>query len=394
MKDKVIRLRKGKKGIIKEGHPWIYNRQLLEPSPSVLPGDIVSVIDPKGGLVGRGYYNPRSDISVRLLAFRDGPVNKDLFGIRVRRAFDKRKALLEKTDAVRVVFSEADGLPGLIADLYSGTVVFQILTLGMETRRAEIVKSIRGVIGPEYIYEKSDSAYRAVEGLKPVKQWIGKKGPSGIKIREGKAEFLVDIENGHKTGFYLDQRRSRMALGNIAGKKKVLDLFCYTGGFSVSAALAGASAVTGVDIKDGWLASAGKNAALNGVFGKTNFVRADAFEFLRKAYNSGEKFDIIILDPPSFARSRKDVASASKGYREINGMGMKTLAEGGILATFSCSHHISNELFSGILKEAGRASAKRITILKRCHQAEDHPIVRAIPETEYLKGYFLKVESA
>lgn len=394
MQGNIIRLRKGRLGKVKPNHPWIYKSQFLKVPPSIKPSDAVSVVDSENRFIGRGYYNPKSKISIRILTFKDEAVDENFFSERIRRSAAKRTGLLARTNAYRAVFSEADDLPGLIVDVYANTVVFQILTLGLEALKPLLVKTIKEVLNPAYIYEKSASAFRTLEGLKDIRQWWGAKGKAIIQIFEGKAKFLVDIENGHKTGFYLDQRRSRMALEGISKDKKVLDLFCYTGGFSINAAIFGAASVLGVDIKKEWLELGRKNAGLNSLSDRIEFVNGDAFSILRNIYESGQRFDIIIIDPPSFVKSRRALKSASKGYKELNLIAMKVLNEGGILATFSCSHNMPNELFSTILKEASHDAGKSFSILRRCRQAEDHPIARAIPETEYLKGYFLKVHSA
>lgn len=394
MRDDVICLRSGKLGRIRPPHPWIYRNQIRKPVPSVKPGSIVSIIDSNGKFIGKGYYNPRSAISARILSFENLPIDKDFFDTRIAAAAKKREALLATTDAYRAVFSEADALPGLIADIYKDTAVFQVLTLGMERLKPFIISSIRKVLHPKYVYEKSESAFRGLEGLKDVKMWHGEAGERLIEIFEGAARFLVDIENGHKTGFYLDQRRSRLALQGLVKARRVLDLFCYTGAFSVTAALYGAESVRGIDIKEDWLELARRNAGQNGVSANTEFIRKDAFAALRDIRASGERFDVVIIDPPSFLKARGSIASASKGYRELNLTAMKILADGGILATFSCSHSMPNEIFAAILKRCAIDAGRKFTILKRCHQAEDHPIVKAIPETEYLKGYFLKIHNA
>ena len=392
-KEKTISLRSGKTGRLRPGHPWIYKSQIRKFDGSIKPGGIVKVISAEGKFIGRGYFNPASEISARLLTFKDETVDDKFLLDKIALAAEKRKGLAAATNAYRAVFSEADGLPGLIADIYADTAVFQVLTLGMERVKSVIIDGIKQSLRPKYIYERSESAFRKVEGIKDEVRWWGDKGKGEVEIFEGKARFLVDIENGHKTGFYLDQRRSRMALAGIAKGKKVLDLFCYTGGFSVHAALSGAMSVTGVDIKQEWLDLARKNAALNGITAGVDFVKADVFDFLRNSYNSGERFDIIVVDPPSFAKTKSQVAGAMKGYKELNYVAMKSLNDSGVLCTFSCSHHVPNELFSDVIKRAARDAKKETVVLKRCHQDIDHPIMRAIPETEYLKGYFLKVRS-
>lgn len=391
MKNVSVQLRSGKRGMIKPGHPWIYNNQIFPPKTPVAGGSVVSVWTSDNKYVGRGYYNPTSAITVRLLTFKDEPIDGDFFDRSIRDAVLKRSSLLDKTNAYRAVFSEADSLPGLIVDVYGLTAVFQILTLGMERFIEMIVPAIKKHTGARYVYEKSDGPFRKQENLKIVNSWHTEKSDRYLEIYEGKAKFIIDIYEGHKTGFYLDQRPSRMAMHTVSKGRKVLDLFSYIGGFSIHAALSGASKVTAVDIKEDWLQLGRKNAALNGVADKIEFVKADAFKYLEAAESSGDKFDLIVVDPPSFLKSRSSIVSASKGYADLNSTAMRCLSEGGVLATFSCSHNMPNTAFSGLLKEAAKKCGKELTVVKRCRQAEDHPIVRAIPETEYLKGYFFKV---
>lgn len=390
---KAVRLRSGRKGIIKPGHPWIYKSQILKPDAGIGPGDIISVSMSDGSFVGRGYYNPASEIVVRLLTFNDEAVDEALLRKKIQEAIAKRDSLSEITNARRLVFSEADGLPGLIVDEYDETIVFQVFTLGMERLKESVLKIITELLKPRCIYEKSDSPFRKIEGLKTIKRWLTDEGVSNIEIFEGRAKFIVDIENGHKTGFYLDQRRSRIALKELSKDKTVLDLFCYTGGFSIAAALGGAKKITGVDIKKRWLELARKNAQLNGVSDRADYGEGDVFGVLKNIYNAKEKFDIIVLDPPSFVRDKASVAAAAKGYKELNTLAMASLTEGGILCTFSCSYNMTNDIFSDVIKRSAESARKSYTILKRCRQDKDHPIVKAIPQTEYLKGYFLKIES-
>ncbi len=325
------------------------------------------------------------------MTFVDEPIDREFLKRKIAEAAEKRKGLLSSTNAWRAVFSEADSLPGLIVDVYNDTAVIQVLTLGMEKLKEHAVDVVDDVIKPKYIYEKSVSPFRQLEGMKDVVGWWGDAGNDRVEIYEGKVKFIVDIMKGHKTGFYLDQRKSRMALRNIVKGKKVLDLFCYTGGFSVSAGASGASFVKGYDIKEDWLKLARENAALNDCSDRTEFIKADAFDALKNINASGEKFDIIIADPPSFLKTRASMVTAVKGYKELNALAMKAISDGGVLATFSCSHNMPNEIFSKSIKDAARDAGRKTEILKRCRQDIDHPIVRAIPETEYLKGYFLKV---
>ena len=393
IKDKILQLRKGRAGILKKGHLWVYKNQFLKTVEPIKGGEIVSLLGPGGEFIGRGYYNPRSEIRLRLLSFSKEDICQSLFDKRIADAESKRADVAGMTNAYRVVFSEADLLPGLIVDRYAETIVFQVLTLGMERLKEMAVEAIKAILKPRYIYEKSVSPFRKLEGLNDVKMWWGDKGDTTVEIYEGKVKFLVDIEHGHKTGFYLDQRKSRQALHGLVKDKSVLDLFSYTGGFSVSAASFGAKYVRSVDIKDEWLKLGAGNAKLNDVSDKITFIKNDSFSELDKLADEGKMFDIVVLDPPSFIKSKKDIESASKGYRELNLKAMKILNDGGILATFSCSHYMPNDIFSLIIKKAAQLAGKRFEILKRCHQAKDHPIVKAMPETEYLKGYFLKIYS-
>ncbi|MBU1037471.1 MAG: class I SAM-dependent rRNA methyltransferase [Candidatus Omnitrophica bacterium] len=391
MRESVLKLRSGRNGILRPAHPWIYKGQLLRPVLPIKGGSIVSVWTPDNKFVGRGYYNPTSDITVRLLTFKDEPLDGEFIDQKIKEAIARRASMAQKTNAYRVVFSEADSLPGLIIDLYGDTAVFQILTLGMERFTEAVVGAIRKNTAARYIYEKSDGPFRRQEALKVVKSWHGDKGNRYIQISEGKARFSIDIYEGHKTGFYLDQRSSRLAMHTVSKGKTVLDLFSYIGAFAIHAALSSAVGVTAVDIKEDWLALGRKNAALNNVSDRIEFVKADAFKYLDAAVSSGKKFDVIIVDPPSFLKTRRLLESASRGYKELNCKAMKCLNEDGVLATFSCSHNMPNAVFSAALKEAAARAGRELTILKRCRQGEDHPISRWIPETEYLKGYFFRV---
>jgi len=392
MNNYTVQLHSGKHDLLKPNHPWIYKYQINERRSSAPAAQIVSVIDSKGKFIGQGYYNPNSQISVRILSRDKTLIDKNFFCKKIQESIEKRISLFKRTNALRLVFSESDGLPGLIIDQYNDVVVFQIFTLGMEKLKSHILAAITEVIGAKYIYEKSDSPFRELEGLTEIKMWHGIEKTELVDIFEGKAKFYVDVEKGHKTGFYLDQRGSREALWNFVREVKVLDLFCYSGGFSINAALAGAKSVLAVDVKQEWLDFAKNNAQLNDVSGKIDFVCGDAFDVLKKIVYEGNKFDVAIVDPPSFLRSKKVLDNAIKGYEQLNFYAMSALNNRGVLCTFSCSHNMKNEIFSKIIQDAAKRAKKKISILKRCHQASDHPIVRHIPETEYLKGYFLKVE--
>ena len=394
MKIPTVVMRSGKAGRVRPGHPWIFRDQIAKAgTDEIVPGSLVKVSDGINKIIGTGYFNPHSEILVRLLTFDDSAIDQGFFDKRVGDAFGKRQALKTVTNGYRVIFSEADGLTGLIADLYNDTLVFSIQTLGMERLKELALDSIRRIVAPKFIFEKSEGVFRKKEGLKDAMGWIGDRGKTTPEIFEGKARFLIDIVRGHKTGFYLDQRKARLAIEPFSKGKRVLDLFTYAGGFAIHAALGGAASVTAIDINDKWLQEAAKNAGLSGVGGRIEFKRGDTFKTLDGYAAANEHFDIVVLDPPSFLRSKRNIESATRGYSELNAKAMSILNDGGILATFSCSHNMSNTNFAEMIKGAAKEAGKAVMILKRCHQSEDHPIVRDIPETEYLKGYFLKVKA-
>ncbi len=373
-------------------HPWIYKNHIDSADPAIMTGDLVRVFMHNNFYIGTGYYNPNSNIAVRILSHTDEEINKDFFANCISEAVIKRNEIKKISNAYRLIFSEADNLPGIIADIYDNTLVLQITTSGMDRLKKIIISALSDLVNPEFIYEKSDIESRKLEGLQPVSEWHGKKGKAKVLINEGKARFIVDIVNGHKTGFYLDQRKTRLAAGALAKGKRILDVFCYTGGFSVHTAMGKASEVTGIDTKNKWLLYAKENASLNNIPCPFHTVKGNAFTIMREYIHQNRFFDMIVLDPPSFVKNKHRVKTALKGYLEINRYAMKLLTEGGILCTFSCSHHIYNDFFSDMLKKAASLENKSLSIIKRCHQDKDHPIIRQIPETEYLKGYFLKID--
>jgi 23S rRNA (cytosine1962-C5)-methyltransferase len=374
-------------------HPWIYKNHIISVEPGINSGDIVSIFSSDNICLGTGYYNPVSLIRIRMLSQQEEPITKNFFISRISDAVKKREIIKKISNAYRAVFSEADGLPGLILDLYNDTAVFQITTLGMELFKQDIVSAIREVCNPEYIYEKSDSLARKAEGLKSVAGWHGAGGKEKVEIFEDKARFIVNVTSGHKTGFYLDQRNVRVSAGKLVKGKRVLDLFCYAGAFSIHAALNGAVEVTAVDINNKWLNNLIENAEINNLSGKISHIKSDVFDLLKQYSRDNRQFDMVILDPPSFLKNKSELKTAINGYLDLNRMAMKLLSENGILCTFSCSHHMRNDIFSDIIKQASAQENRKFQIIKRCHQDKDHPIIKGIPETEYLKGYFLSVSS-
>lgn len=378
------------RGNIRFSHPWIYKSQIKNLSKELKPGSEVLVKSPKGSLIGVGYYNPKSEIAIRVLCREKRTLDKEFFVRRLKAAAAYRRSLKLDSNAVRWVNSESDQLPGLVIDQYANTAVVQFLTLGMDMRRDRILESIVEVLKPERIYERSDGTYRGLEGLEIRKGWLRGSGSTKVEIHEGPVKYWVDVENGHKTGFYLDQRDSRAFLRRMdwAGKK-VLDCFTYTGGFAVSAAKSGAAKVIGLDLSETALELAKENAALNGVT-TCEFVKENTFDYLRRCEETGETFDAVILDPPSFVRAKAMLDKAEKGYKEIHLRALKILKPGGVLLTFCCSYHLGMEAFQKVVVEASRDARCGLKVLDWFYQAKDHPVSLNIPETLYLKGLALQ----
>jgi len=390
--EKKIILQSGKRGMIGYGHPWVFRSQIRDVSAQD-PGAVYSIYSSGGRKLGTGYYNPRSEIAVRLLTDREEAIDGAFFRKRIREAHEFRKRYVKESDAYRVVFSESDSLPGLIVDRYGDLVVFQILTLGMDRQKALVFEGIQASLKPRYVFEKSDTSSRKLEGLGPSVRWWTDEGPENLEIREGGATFLVNVRNGHKTGFYLDQRDARRSLKDLVKDRAVLDCFSYTGGFSVWAGLGGARAVLGIDVHDEVIALARRNAKLNGLSEEqVQFAAGNAFEVLREFDKGRKTFDAVILDPPSFVKSRKAVEGAVAGYKEINLRALRILNARGLLFSFSCSGHMEEELFLQVILDAAFDSRRKLKLLRRYGQAADHPVDPFIPQTSYLKGFLFEVE--
>ncbi len=384
---------RGREGPLKRFHPWVYAGAVAEVRGSPEPGDIVDVVDSRGNFLGRGYYNPNSQIRVRILTFIVERVDEDFWAERLRRAAGARGPLEGKTTAFRLVNSESDGLPGLIVDRYGDFISFQALTLGIERRKRLLVELMAGIFSPAGIYERSDVGVRALEGLEPEKGHVfGDEPPPKLEIEEHGARFYVDIRGGHKTGFYLDQRENRALLQEIAAGKEVLDVFSYTGGFGVHAGLGGAKSVLFIEDSAKHLRWARDHLKLNGLEEiRAGFVAGNAFQELRRLYRERRQFDIVVLDPPKFARNASEVEDALRGYKDINILGMRLLRKGGYLLTFSCSGHVTEELFLRAVTWAAMDVRREAVILKRLHQAQDHPVGLTFPEGAYLKGFLIQV---
>jgi len=379
---------------VRAGHPWIYRSQVTEIPPGIESGSLVEVFAPNHRWMGWGHVNPHSEILIRLLSRQKEPIHDTFFRVMLEKARQWRRQRMIKSNAVRWVHSEADGLPGLILDEYNGYIVMQTTTAGMEMKKPLLIKYIQEIFQPLGIYERNDFASREYEKLPLIKSVLsGKNPPELIEIQENNCKFWVDVENGHKTGFYLDQRDNRSYVSSISAGKKVLDCFTYTGGFAVASLAGGARKVTAVDISGNALNLAKKNAELNGVQDRWESCEANGFDYLKGLQEKETLWDMIILDPPSFTKSRSHVEQALRGYKEINLRALKNLKDGGILVTASCSHHVHSSTFEDVIRESAGDAKKTLTLMHRGMQSADHPVVLSIPETEYLQCLFFRVES-
>ncbi|HNS54234.1 MAG TPA: class I SAM-dependent rRNA methyltransferase [Syntrophales bacterium] len=368
-------------------HPWVYRTDILEADGA--PGELVAVHGPGGEFLGIGTFNPASEISVRILSFSRVEINRDFFRDRLLAAFRKREPLRGKTDACRLVHAEADELPGLVVDEYAGCLAVQVNTLGMERLRDLLLPELVETRQPKGIYEKSDAASRRREGL-PTEHRVLQGGiPERIEIRESGARFLVNLRESQKTGFFLDQRRNREVVASYVQEGfEVLDVFANTGAFGIHAALRGAGRVKLVDASREALEMARENLAANGVAAQT--LKADAFDFLTEAPAARDRYDLVILDPPPFARAKRSASGARKGMRHLIAQSLRILRPGGLLAVFSCSHHVSQEDLRSALLEAAADRGCRIEVLEHLFQDRDHPQVLNVPMSLYLKGFLVR----
>jgi len=374
------------------GHPWVYRTEVEEIPGAINPGDIVDVVDSRRKFIGRGYINPASQILVRILTRDQGEaIDRNFFHRRIRAALDYRRRVVRNTSACRLIFAEADFLPALIVDRFGGYLAVQTLALGIDLYKETIVEILDELVKPAGIYERNDVSVRRLEGLPLTTGFL--KGPFDpvVEIEENGLAFSVDLAGGQKTGYFLDQRENRMALAGLAEGARVLDCFCHTGTFSMYAALFGAREVQGIDIAAPALAAARQNAAKNGFAEVCSFRESNVFDELRALEKGGEKFDLIILDPPAFTKSRQALEGAVRGYKEINLRAMKLLPPGGFLLTCSCSFHMTEELFLEVILAAGRDAGRQLRLVELRRQAKDHPMLLASAETHYLKCAILQV---
>jgi 23S rRNA (cytosine1962-C5)-methyltransferase len=371
------------------GHPWIFNNEVEKIVGPVTAGDIVEVYYSDEQFAGRGYINPASQIIVRLLTRKKEDINADFFLLKIKEAWSYRQKM-GYTENCRLIFGEADGLPALIIDKFNDYFVIQTLALGMDMWKPAIVDALNSVFSPKGIYERNDVPVRELEGLPQIKDYLSAPFPTEITINENGLQFYVNIETGQKTGYFLDQQDNRRAIQHIVKDADVLGAFTYTGTFEIHAAKYGAKSVLGIDISENAVAQANKNAALNKLDHIVKFEAMNAFDVLKAWGKEGRKYDVVMLDPPAFTKSRSNIEKAITGYKEINLRGMKLIKNGGLLVTSSCTNLVSPELFLETINMAAKDARKRIRQVTFQTQSSDHPIIWGMENTHYLK--FLIVE--
>lgn len=396
MSETIVTLKKGEGRTLKAGGMWVFDNEIESIMGRFENGSIVTVHDFDGYPMGRGFINQNSKIRIRLMTRNvNQEIDHEFLRDRVRMAWEYRKKTVD-TGSCRVIFGEADFLPGLVIDKFSDVLVVESLALGIDRFKLEIVELLKEELLKDGIrirgvYERSDAKVRLNEGMERVKGFLSEEFDTNVEIVENGVKYLVDVKDGQKTGFFPDQKYNRLAIQKLCKDTRVLDCFTHTGSFALNAAIAGAKEVTGVDASELAVEQAAKNAALNGVQDRAKFICRDVFELLPELEKQGEKYDVVILDPPAFTKSRNSVKNAIKGYREINLRAMKLVKDGGFLATCSCSHFMTYELFTETIEQAARNVHKRLRQVEFRTQAPDHPILWAADESYYLKFYIFQV---
>ncbi len=386
-----IYLGRGEDKRIRSGHPWVFSNEIREIQGEKIPGATAEVFDSEGQFVGTGYYNPSSLIAVRMLSRQRVNIDDaDFYRERIEKALRFRQATYPGLDSFRAVYGESDALPGLVVDKYGEYLAVQFLTRGMDIRRKMILPALVDIFAPRGIIARNDVAVRRMEGLDESVETLYGEMPGIIEVEEHGLRFRVDILSGQKTGHFFDQKDNHLLLKEISKGKEALDCFCYTGSWGLHAALFGAVSVTCVDVSERALALARENAELNGLTTAMRFEAADAFDRLRSLKGEGKRFDLIVLDPPAFVKSRKNVKEAAKGYLTINRRAMELLRDGGYLVTCSCSYHMGREMFHDLLAKAARLAGREMRLLENRMQAYDHPVLISVPETDYLKCFLLQ----
>jgi 23S rRNA (cytosine1962-C5)-methyltransferase len=386
-------LKPGREKPLKRRHPWVFSGAVARVQGSPAPGDTVEVRAAGGELLAVAAYSPRSQIVARVWDWKERSIDPAFFGERIKRAIDQRRALAEteRTDALRLVNGESDGLPGVVADRYGGTIVMQLNSAGAERWREAIAEALLTASGAARLWERSDAEVRQLEGLEPVLGVLrGPEEPRRVVISENGLQFEVDLARGHKTGFYLDQRDNRRLVRELAAGREVLDGFCYTGGFALNAAAGAARSVTAADSSAEALELARRNANLNSQRAVT-WLEGDIFQLLRTFRDEGRRFNLVVLDPPKFAPTAAHVTKAARAYKDINLLAFKLLRPGGFLVTFSCSGGVSADLFQKIVAGAALDAGVDAQIIRRLGAGADHPVALNFPEGEYLKGLLCRL---
>jgi 23S rRNA (cytosine1962-C5)-methyltransferase len=379
----VLRLKKGRDRAL--AHPWIFKGDVADVA-RVTPGEAVTVVDSTSRFIGRGFYNPRPALCCRILTRDDEPIDRAFLERRISGAVERRAG----ADVARLVWSEGDGLPGLVVDRYGAVLVVQCVTLGMTRVRQDVVDILRARFGDLAIFLRDDDVAASLEGFEPMRGWLGPAGPDSVVVREAPVQLRVTLAAGQKTGLYLDQAENRRRLGPLGAGQRVLDAFSYTAGFACHALAAGATDAVCIESSPEAIAGARANLELNGGLDRTEIIPANVFDELRRLDHERQRFGLIVLDPPPFARSRAAVEAAARGYKEINLRAMRLLAPGGRLATFSCSHHVGDALFADICRDAATDAGITLRVRATLTQAPDHPVLLTVPETHYLKGLLLE----
>ena len=392
----IVNLKKGEGRTLKAGGMWVYDNEIASTMGEIVDGGLVEVHDFDGYFMGIGYINRRSKITVRMMSRRTREIDRAFIEQRVRACVDYRKHTVDMSSC-RLIFGEADFLPGIVIDKFSDVLVVESLALGIDRFKPLIVELLKKVLKEEGmpirgVYERSDAKVRLQEGMERFKGFIGEEFDTKVSIVENGVKYMVDVKDGQKTGFFLDQKYNRAAIRPMCKDAKVLDCFTHTGSFALNAGMAGAKSVLGVDASELGVAQATENAALNGLSDRVSFICEDVFELLPRLEKEGELFDVVILDPPAFTKSRNSIKNAVKGYREINLRAMKLVKNGGYLATCSCSHFMNPELFSKTIGEAAANVHKRLRQIEYKTQSPDHPILWSRDEESlYLKFYIFQV---
>lgn len=392
-----VHIKKGEARALKAGGMWIYDNEIERIEGSFENGDIITVADFDGYILGYGFINTRSRLTVRMLSRKkEAVIDQAFLEMRIRNAWEYRKQTVD-TESCRIIFGEADFLPGIVIDKFSDVLVVESLALGIDRLKPDILAILQNVLMEDGIqirgiYERSDAKVRLKEGMERFKGFIGEPFDTNVEIRENGIRYLVDVMDGQKTGFFLDQKYNRLAIQKLCRGKRVLDCFTHTGSFALNAAAAGAREVIGVDASEHGIRQAAKNAALNGFSDRVSFLCADVFELLPRLEAQGEQFDVVILDPPAFTKSRSSVKNAVRGYREINMRGLKLIRDEGFLATCSCSHFMTPELFSEAVRQAAASTHRRLRQVEYRAQSPDHPILWSGDDASYyLKFYIFQV---